>query len=107
MARVKTLSVLAVVVALVMAYSPVYFGQGQSGNNGQGNPAPGCAPVNLVAPLPLPFTGTVEVTGVSSIAINTPATNPVLTRDVDVTAREPFQVRTPFSLFSSGLGNVT
>ena len=45
------------------------------------NPKPGSAPVNIVSPLPLPVTGSLEVGGTVNV------------RDVDKTVRTPFQIR--------------
>jgi hypothetical protein len=77
------------------------------------NPHPGTAPVSIVNPLPLPVTGSVGLTPGSAVTIDNPlpipvtgrvdlipggtvtidnsATSPVLVRDVDEAAKEPFQ----------------
>ena len=69
---------------------------------------PVTAPVSIVSPLPLPVTGTVTVSGVpTSTTIDNSASNPVPVRDVDAVTHEPFQARTPFSQFTSGVGTVT
>src|SRR5262245_58718870 len=61
------------------------------------NPNPGSAPVNIVAPLPLPVTGsttvsgTVAISGTPNVKVTNPATDPVIVRDADNPARRPFQ----------------
>jgi len=57
----------------------------------QGNPNQSGAPVSIVNPLPLPITGTIGLAPGGSVAISNPESNPVVVRDIDEPAREPFQ----------------
>ena len=57
--------------------------------------------VNVVN-TPLPVQGTVTGTVTGSVEISNPATNPVLVRDVNALAKEPFQAATPFVSFTGG-----
>jgi hypothetical protein len=59
---------------------------------GAQNPYPGSAPVNLVAPLPLPVTGTVAVTGApTSVTVNNTVSEPVPVTSVDQVERVQFR----------------
>lgn len=60
---------LLAVVATFMSSRPA------TAQSGRGNPEPGSAPVNIVSPLPLPVTGSLEVTG--SVSAPLPVTSPI------------------------------
>jgi hypothetical protein len=48
--------------AALLAVVGSFMSSRQATAQGQGNPVPGSAPVNIVSPLPLPVTGSLEVT---------------------------------------------
>ena len=66
------------------------------------NPIAGSAPVNIVGPLPLPVTGSVNIGAGSSVTVANPQTSPVLVRDVDETAKEPVQAGSVPTQFDNG-----
>jgi hypothetical protein len=65
--------------ALLVAFTVVIVVLASSQQATAQNPKPGSAPVNIVGPLPLPVTGSLEVGGTVNV------------HDVDKTVRTPFQ----------------
>jgi len=81
--------VVAAMAFLSMAGAALILGTNTVGAQ---NAHPGSAPVSLVAPLPLPVTGTVEVTGApTSVTVNNTVSEPVPVRSVDQVERVQFR----------------
>ena len=77
MNRFKNYLAGAALIAVVGTFVSSRQATAQGGPNGQGNPVPGSAPVNIVSPLPLPVTGNVDLASGASVNIANPATSPV------------------------------
>ncbi len=84
-------SVLFIAVALTLVLMASHKSAAQNRNAVGAAQNPNVGPdVNIAGPLPLPVTGTLSLANGSAVAVNNPASSPVLVRDVD--RGTPFQI---------------
>jgi hypothetical protein len=87
-----------VIAAAVVASTPMFAGPADA----QGRPP---TPVTIVAPVPVPVTGSVTLGGEGAVKVTNPADEPVPVRDIDRIPRERFQVSTVPASFSGSIGS--